>query len=107
MSESDKDSNNFVAECKVISVDLVQTTGHRILDDATISTLKRWRAAAGTPFTIVVPITYTKPLKRGSFRNAARFRKLFRASSKSGFSDTRLGVSGGTEKLAGSEAPKQ
>jgi len=52
----------FDAQGKATSVDIVQTTGYRILDTATINTLKRWRTTAGTPSTIVVPITYTKPL---------------------------------------------
>jgi TonB family protein len=52
---------SFDAEGKAISVTIVRSTGHSVLDANTISTLKRWRAIAGTPLTIVVPITYAKP----------------------------------------------
>jgi TonB family protein len=52
---------SFDAEGKAISVTIVRSTGRSLLDTNTISTLKRWRAIAGTPSTIVVPITYAKP----------------------------------------------
>jgi hypothetical protein len=53
---------SFDGEGKAISVVILQSTGQRILYTNTINTLKRWRAARGIPFTILVPITYTKPL---------------------------------------------
>lgn len=43
------------------SVDVVNSTGNRLLDSNTIDTLKRWRAAPGNASEIVVPITYRNP----------------------------------------------
>jgi TonB family protein len=37
------------------SVEIVQSTGNRILDGNTIKTLKRWRVDPGSPFYVVVP----------------------------------------------------
>jgi TonB family protein len=40
------------------SVEIVQSTGNRVLDGNTIKTLKRWRVDPGSPFYVVVPIDY-------------------------------------------------
>jgi TonB family protein len=40
------------------SVEIVRSTGSRLLDSNTIKTLKLWRAAPGSPFYVVVPIDY-------------------------------------------------
>jgi TonB family protein len=40
------------------SVNVVESTGDGLLDRNTINTLKRWRAAPGSPSAVVVPITY-------------------------------------------------
>jgi TonB family protein len=52
---------HFDGQGRVATVDTVRTTGQRLLDNAAIITLKRWRATPGTPHTLVVPITFTKP----------------------------------------------
>jgi TonB family protein len=54
-------SIEFDVQGNATSVEIVQSTGNRILDANTISTLKRWHAVAGHPGKMVVPITYTKP----------------------------------------------
>lgn len=43
------------------AIEIVQSTGSKILDENTVSVLERWRAVAGRPGKLVVPITYTKP----------------------------------------------
>jgi TonB family protein len=43
------------------SVEVIESTGDRLLDANTTITLKRWRAAPGNGGKTVVPITYTKP----------------------------------------------
>jgi TonB family protein len=53
------------------SVEIVQSTGNRVLDGNTIKTLKRWRVAPGSPFYVVVPIDYrqkrqTRPKPRAN-----------------------------------------
>jgi len=53
---------SFDAGGEVISVDVVESTGQRVLDTNTVNTLKKWRATPhDVPFTIVVPITCTEP----------------------------------------------
>jgi protein TonB len=42
----------------VLRVDVLRTTGHRILDDATVAALSKWRFAPGTPTYIRVPVGY-------------------------------------------------
>ena len=43
----------------VVSVLMSQSTGSPILDNATVSSLRRWRFKPGTPATVQVPITFT------------------------------------------------
>ncbi|MFL6415167.1 MAG: TonB family protein [Bryobacteraceae bacterium] len=43
------------------AVEIVQSTGSKILDENTIAALKSWHAVAGKAGSLVVPITYTKP----------------------------------------------
>jgi TonB family protein len=42
----------------VLRVDVLRSTGHPILDDATIAALSKWRFAPGTPTYIRVPVGY-------------------------------------------------
>jgi TonB family protein len=43
----------------VLHVQMAQSTGNVILDNSTVSTLRRWRFRPGTPSPVKVPITYT------------------------------------------------
>jgi TonB family protein len=45
------------------SVEVLQSTGNRVLDGSTITTLKRWRAAPGSPGGAIVPIDYRQKLQ--------------------------------------------
>jgi protein TonB len=42
----------------VLRVDVLRTTGHPVLDDATVAALSKWRFAPGTPTYIRVPVGY-------------------------------------------------
>ena len=43
----------------VIGAAMSQSTGSPILDDSTLSALRRWRFKPGTPVRVRVPITFT------------------------------------------------
>ena len=43
----------------VLSVDVLKSTGYKILDESAIETLKRWRFQAGTVQQITVPMSFT------------------------------------------------
>ena len=49
----------FAAEGSVIDVQVVQSTGSAILDQTSVSTLRRWRCRPGVYARAYVPITYT------------------------------------------------
>jgi protein TonB len=42
----------------VSSVDVLRSTGHKILDDATVAALSKWRFEPGTRSEVRVPFTY-------------------------------------------------
>jgi TonB family protein len=56
-------SIEFDEQGNATAVAIVQSTGSKILDANTVTTLKRWHAVTGHAGKIVVPITYTKPNK--------------------------------------------
>jgi TonB family protein len=43
----------------VTAVSMTRSTGSAVLDNATLSALRRWRFAAGTVSRVECPITYT------------------------------------------------
>jgi protein TonB len=43
----------------VSSVDVLRSTGHKSLDDATVAALSKWRFEPGTPSEVRIPFTYT------------------------------------------------
>jgi TonB family protein len=43
------------------SVEIIQSTGNRLLDSNSVRTFMQWRASPGSKSKIVVPITYDKP----------------------------------------------
>src|ERR1700731_673867 len=43
----------------VSSVDVLHSTGHKILDDATVAALSKWRFEPGTRSEVRIPFTYT------------------------------------------------
>jgi TonB family protein len=40
-------------------VDVLRSTGHKILDDATVAALSKWRFEPGTQSEVRIPFTYT------------------------------------------------
>ena len=44
---------------EVTSVDVLTSAGHRILDDAAVATLKRWKCRSHTVVGLKVPITFS------------------------------------------------
>ena len=44
---------------KVTAVTALKDTGHRALDDAAVEVFTRWRAKAGSPQEVDMPITFT------------------------------------------------
>src|ERR1041384_6355960 len=42
----------------VLRVDVLRSTGHPVLDDATVAAMLKWRFAPGTPTYIRVPVGY-------------------------------------------------
>lgn len=43
----------------VSTVDVLRSTGHKVLDDATVAALSKWRFEPGTRSEVRVPFTYT------------------------------------------------
>jgi periplasmic protein TonB len=43
----------------VLDVQMLRSTGNRVLDNATLTAFRRWRFRPGTPPTVQAPITYT------------------------------------------------
>jgi protein TonB len=44
---------------EVMSVDVLKSTGHRILDDAAVATLKQWKCRPHTVIGLKIPITFS------------------------------------------------
>jgi TonB family protein len=48
---------------EVTSVDVLTTTGHRILDRAPVAALKQWKFRRYAPIGVKIPITFSMPSK--------------------------------------------
>ena len=48
---------------EVTSVEILKSTGHRILDDSALTTLKQWKFRVHTMIGVKVPITFSMPSK--------------------------------------------